>query len=151
MENKRHTGVLLVLVLLIIIVAVLIWFFAKSSPEALPVAENESSESYTLESGSGYGVQVLEDEELGTYLAGPTGMTLYATTRNECIGDCLEGWLPYMVATTEESDGPVNSVKRANAYQQTYNGVPLYYYRLDAEEGDLKGHTMDGEWFIARP
>jgi predicted lipoprotein with Yx(FWY)xxD motif len=153
---ERNSKNLLVLVLLVIAVALALIWYLVSNKFINPyenIVSNSEKELYEASPLNGYGVAVKSDSKFGDYLAGPNGKTLYTTTLAECTGDCLEAWLPYIVSAPEENDegGIIGTVKRVNAYQQTYRGAPLYYYRLDENIGDIKGHAVGGVWFAARP
>jgi len=151
-ENNKNLGA--VVIVGIIIAIGLIWYFVSSKvigPYNDKILDSEE-ELYEATPANGYGVMVKSDSQLGDYLSGPSGMTLYTTTLSECSGDCLEAWLPYIVSAPEENaEGIVGTVKRGNAYQQTYRVLPLYYFRLDEKTGDIKGHAWEGVWFVARP
>jgi predicted lipoprotein with Yx(FWY)xxD motif len=101
-------------------------------------------------------------DDLGTYLVGPEGMTLYYFTRDVtpgqsvCVGGCLEAWPPLLVGEGQElvagegvsgtlgvipsEDGPGHA---------TYRGRPLYYWVSDTEPGQTTGHGVNDVWFVA--
>jgi predicted lipoprotein with Yx(FWY)xxD motif len=102
-------------------------------------------------------------EELGSYLVGPNGMTLYSFDRDPlntsvCSGRCLENWpaltvesaddltaaegIPGTLGTTTREDGTL---------QVTYNGVPLYYWINDENVGDTTGHRVGRVWWVVPP
>ncbi len=102
-------------------------------------------------------------EELGPYLVGPNGMTLYSFTPDPlntsvCEGRCLEAWpaltvesadqltlgegIPGTLSTFERSDGTL---------QVAYNGIALYYWFRDEVVGDTTGHYVGRVWWIVPP
>ena len=101
--------------------------------------------------------------ELGQFLTGPDGKTLYVFTRDapntsNCKGDCLAVWPPLLasagrpiVADNAAAAGKFDTITTPSGNQVTYNGAPLYYYAPDAQPGDTKGHLVAGVWFVARP
>jgi predicted lipoprotein with Yx(FWY)xxD motif len=123
--------------------------FITPTDNALNKLEDEL---YNTTPSNGYGVMLKTDEKLGKYLAGPNGMTLYVTSEENCANECLNTWAPYIVGSPVQGEsGALGTIKRGNAYQQTYNKIPLYYYRGDLEVGDIKGHNVGGIWFVTRP
>ncbi len=102
-------------------------------------------------------------EELGDFLVGANGMTLYLFTKDEpgvsnCSGGCAQAWPPLLVAegnTPTIADGitgEVGTTVRDDAtIQVTYNGHPLYYWASDVEPGDTTGHGVNDVWFVVDP
>jgi len=93
---------------------------------------------------------------LGTFLAGPDGRTLYthagdSVNTSTCSGGCLTAWPPLTVATGQQpTAGPgVTGVLATFARPDgsmwvTYNGLPLYYWQGDAKAGDVTGQGING-------
>jgi predicted lipoprotein with Yx(FWY)xxD motif len=152
-NNKRHKLVWAILVFVLLLAIAISWFISRDT--SLLSGGNKDAtadEVYEVTPENGYGVSIVTDPELGSYLTGPNGLALYVTDEDTCIGSCLESWKPYIVSAPEvNSTGVVSSVPRGNAFQQTYNGEPLYFYRLDEKAGDIGGHAVGGKWFVARP
>lgn len=108
-------------------------------------------------------ISIGTSEELGTYLVGPDGMTLYSLSRdplNEsvCIDQCATNWNPLTVdsaaALTAADDvpGELATIERADgSLQVTYNGIPLYYWSNDEAPGDTTGHRVGNVWWIVPP
>jgi len=101
-------------------------------------------------------------DDLGTYLVGPEGNTLYTFTRDvtpgvsACQGGCLEAWPPLLVAEGQELaagdgvTGTLGAVPRADGtVQATYRGRPLYYWQGDTEPGQTEGQGVNNVWFVA--
>ncbi|OKL37821.1 COG4315 family predicted lipoprotein [Domibacillus mangrovi] len=103
-------------------------------------------------------IQLMENEEVGNYLADSKGMTLYYFKKDEpgksnCAGDCLANWPPF---TQKEFEVPAHfdkedfeTIKREDteAEQVTYKGYPLYYFAKDKVEGDVNGQGVKDVWF----
>jgi predicted lipoprotein with Yx(FWY)xxD motif len=101
-------------------------------------------------------------DDLGTYLVGPEGKTLYYFTRDVtpgqsvCSGGCLEAWPPLLVAegqTLVAGDGVTGTLSSApredGSMQATYRGRPLYHWAADTEPGQTTGQGVNGVWFVA--
>ena len=91
------------------------------------------------------------NDELGEFLVGAEGMTLYLFTNDEpgvsnCAGQCAENWPPLLVGEDERPTlaagipGRLGVITREDGGRQvTYNGTPLYYWINDAAPGDATG------------
>jgi predicted lipoprotein with Yx(FWY)xxD motif len=101
-------------------------------------------------------------DDLGTYLVGPDGRTLYYFTRDVtpghsvCSGGCLEAWPPLTVGDGQAVTGDDTVSGTLGAFtrddgtmQATYRGRPLYYWASDTEAGQTTGHGVNGVWFVA--
>ena len=110
----------------------------------------------------GVSVSVAESDDLGSFLVGPDGMTLYVFTRDtpnmtNCTGNCLDIWPPLLLEDGQEVDagegleGTFDSIDTPSGTQVTYDGAPLYYFASDTAEGDTSGHLVGNVWFVARP
>ncbi|MCC6831683.1 MAG: hypothetical protein IT200_10100 [Thermoleophilia bacterium] len=100
--------------------------------------------------------------DLGTFLTGKDGRTLYVFTRDTtpggsvCEGDCAMDWPPLVVAAGnwpaagEGVTGVVGVAARTDgAWQVTYDGRPLYYWKDDKAAGDTTGQGVGGVWYVA--
>ena len=100
--------------------------------------------------------------DLGTFLTGKDGLTLYFFTPDTvpgvsvCTGDCAVAWPPVTVAAGgsaaagEGVTGVVGVAPREDgSWQVTYDGRPLYYWQNDAAAGDTKGHGLNDVWWVA--
>ncbi len=108
-------------------------------------------------------VSVSENAELGYFLVGPNGMTLYLFTNDaegvsNCSGDCAVNWPPLTVAdamnvTTQPGlVGEVGTITRDDgSIQVTYNGMPLYYWKDDMAPGDATGQGVGDVWYVVKP
>jgi predicted lipoprotein with Yx(FWY)xxD motif len=102
---------------------------------------------------------------LGSFLVGPTGMTLYTLssetgTGSVCTGGCLAAWPPLLVAPGGSVAGPsgatgtFSTITRADtgSTQVAYNGRPLYYFAHDTAAGQANGQgikAFGGVWLVA--
>jgi predicted lipoprotein with Yx(FWY)xxD motif len=101
--------------------------------------------------------------ELGPFLVGPNGMTLYLFTKDtpgvsNCSGDCLANWPPLLVAEGQQPTlqpglaGTLGTIAREDGtFQVTFNDMPLYYWVNDAQPGDATGQNVGEVWFVIQP
>jgi len=113
--------------------------------------------------GSEYLVSLNKTEELGEFLVGEGGMTLYSYTpdpldKSVCNGKCAEAWPPLTVESAdkitadEEIPGDFGTTKRDDGtLQVTYNGIPLYYWFKDTKAGDTTGQRVGNIWWVVPP
>ena len=96
---------------------------------------------------------------VGTVLTDQSGKTLYASQQEargviKCTGSCLGFWFPVTVgkgATPRAAStitGTLGSIQRSDdrARQLTYNGQPLYTFRLDAAPGQTHGNNFTDQF-----
>lgn len=103
-------------------------------------------------------VQVRYDAQLGHFLTGPDGMTLYyfgndSEGVSNCTGGCLESWPPLMADAVTASPlaipGAFSLIERDQGMQVAYNGMPLYYFARDGAPGDTNGQNVGDVWWVA--
>jgi len=100
--------------------------------------------------------------DLGTFLTGKDGLTLYYFTKDTepgksvCEGDCATNWPPVTVAPGswpaggDGVTGVVGVAARSDgSWQVTYDGRPLYYFAKDAAAGDTNGQGVGDVWYVA--
>lgn len=104
-----------------------------------------------------------ESEELGRFLVGPEGLTLYRFNPDEpgvsvCYDQCAIIWPPFMVDEGVEPRGNAGVVgelgttlRDDGTIQVTYQGMPLYYWISDQAPGDTFGQGVDDVWFVVPP
>jgi len=132
---------------------------ALGTVASLPAAA-QSPEASTAPAGPAALATATSD--LGTFLTGANGMTLYYFTRDAfaghsvCAGGCATAWPPLLVGEDAEITagdgvtGVVGQIERPDdTYQVTYDGRPLYYFAKDAAAGDTTGQEVGGVWFVA--
>jgi len=103
----------------------------------------------------------LHTTKIGKVLATSSGRTLYLFMadhggKSSCYGQCPTYWPPLM-KKGKVSAGPgvkaalLGTTKRKNGkLQVTYNGRPLYLFKLDKGAGQIKGQRQDffgGKWY----
>ncbi len=102
--------------------------------------------------------------DLGRFLVGPDGYTLYFFTNDtegvsNCTGGCLENW-PALTVESEDAlsvqpglAGEFGVITRTDdsSLQVTYNGWPLYYWLNDEVPGDATGQNVGDVWFVVQP
>ncbi len=110
-----------------------------------------------------YSVGVRNSEDLGDFLVGADGLTLYMFTNDNenestCYGECELNWPPLLVQAGEVPvpgfgvTGELGATLRDDdTLQVTYNGMPLYYWVNDAAPGDTTGHGLGDVWFVVSP
>lgn len=103
------------------------------------------------------------NDELGDFLVGANGMTLYVFTNDEpgksnCYDRCAQNWPPLLVEQGEEPvagegvPGELGVIEREDGgFQVTYNDMPLYFWIKDTKPGDATGHGVNDVWFVAAP
>jgi predicted lipoprotein with Yx(FWY)xxD motif len=107
------------------------------------------------------GIKVMQKEELGSFLAAASGMTLYSYSKDEIgVSNCNEGcavnWPPFYVnpaAIFEGCEGSdFTTITRTDGrLQTTYKNAPLYYFKNDKYPGDTFGNGIGKVWSIVKP
>ena len=101
-------------------------------------------------------------DDLGTYLVGAEGLTLYYFTKDVtpgqsvCSGGCLEAWPPLLVGDGQQlaaGDGVTGTLatfpRDDGSMQATYRGRPLYYWQGDTAASETNGQGIGDVWFVA--
>lgn len=103
------------------------------------------------------------NDELGNFLVGPGGMTLYIFLEDDvdesyCYDECARDWHPLVVRgdaqplAGEGVPGTLALIEREDGSSQvTYNGIPLYFFHEDEAPGDALGDGAKEVWFAALP
>jgi predicted lipoprotein with Yx(FWY)xxD motif len=91
---------------------------------------------------------------IGPVLANSKGYTLYWYAKDTrmtsaCTGGCATAWPPVIgkpsAAMGVRLTGKLGTITRAGGVQQaTYNGHPLYTFKLDTAPGQVKGNGVNG-------
>jgi predicted lipoprotein with Yx(FWY)xxD motif len=101
--------------------------------------------------------------DVGDYLTGTDGMTLYTFKPDEelvstCEAACADAWPPLIVedgASVAAGDGVTGSLETFErpdgSMQVAYDGAPLYYFARDTAPGEVNGHGAGDAWFVAVP
>jgi predicted lipoprotein with Yx(FWY)xxD motif len=122
-----------------------------------------SSTSGAGVSGSGPGIKTVSTS-IGTVLTSSKGFTLYwfapdTATKSTCNGKCAHFWPPVhgpaSAASGVSLPGKFGTITRADgSVQASYDGHPLYTYRLDRAPGQTKGNGLNlngGFWHAITP
>jgi predicted lipoprotein with Yx(FWY)xxD motif len=119
--------------------------------------------SHSLAAGSATAGHVtLHKTTLGKVLATSSGRTLYLFLKDKhaksaCYGQCAVYWPPLMkkgalLAGPGVKAKLLGTTKRKNGKRQvTYNGHPVYLYKLDSSAGEVSGQGQNffgGKWFV---
>ena len=108
-------------------------------------------------------VEIGYNEELGAFLVGANGLTLYQFANDEkgesnCTDQCATAWPPLLVEEGEilssgpDVDSELSTIQRKDGtVQVTYDDMPLYFYVGDENFGDANGHASGGVWSILKP
>jgi len=135
------------LVRLITLVALASITLAACQPSAGGASSPSSAGSVTVGSAN---------SNLGTFLTGPNGKTLYthagdSMNTSTCTGGCLTAWPALTVASGQQPTagsgvtGTLGTFSRSDGSMQvTYNGLPLYYWQGDTKAGDTTGQGVSG-------
>ena len=119
-----------------------------------------STANETARAQSGTTIGIGGNAELGSFLVGPDGMTLYIFTvdpagESACTGQCAANWPPLTVAEGEEPtaaagvEGTLDIYVRDDGSRQVLlDGKPLYYWAFDNAPGDATGHGVNNVWFV---
>jgi predicted lipoprotein with Yx(FWY)xxD motif len=103
------------------------------------------------------------NEQLGGFLVGPNGMSLYRFNPDEpgvsnCYDQCAANWPPLLLEGGEMPGGNAGVVGRLGTAERddgtiqiTYEGMPLYNWVNDAAPGDATGHGVNDVWFVVPP
>ena len=98
-------------------------------------------------------VSVRKVPGIGAVLADRSGKTLYSPQQEAdgkimCTGGCLSFWFPVRVAAGAALRAPggvsgaLGTIHRPGLTQLTYNGKPLYTFRLDQAPGQAHGNDF---------
>jgi len=108
-------------------------------------------------------VTVSSSKDLGKFLVGKDGMTLYSyppdkINESVCYDQCAKAWPPLMVDSADQikaGDGIPGkfgtTTRKDGKLQVTYNGIPLYYWFKDTKAGDTTGHRVGRIWWVVPP
>jgi len=104
------------------------------------------------------------NSDLGQFLVGANGMTLYMYTKDEanksnCYDQCATNWPPLLVKEGADApvlqlglDGKLDVIDRTDGTKQVaFNGMPLYFWVKDTKPGDATGQNVGSVWFVIQP
>ena len=126
-----------------------------SSSAAAADGSTQQAVGGTQQAAAGLTISSRQVSGVGTVLTNQSGRTLYTPEQEangsiKCTGSCLSFWFPVTMAqgTTPHAasglTGKLGSVKRPDNgdLQVTYNGDPLYTFRLDSAPGQAHGNNF---------
>jgi predicted lipoprotein with Yx(FWY)xxD motif len=128
----------------------------SSSSSSTSPGPTSASAASTPSSPAAAGTATLKTEHtsLGTVLANGHGFTVYwfaadHGTKSACTSACAAVWPPVtgtpQAAAGVSLPGKLGTITRAGgAAQATYNGHPLYTFKLDTAPGQVKGNGVNG-------
>lgn len=105
-------------------------------------------------------VELGNNDNLGQFLVGEDGKTLYlftpdSATKSVCNAECAAAWPPLTledgetVTGGEGVTGTFTTITRDDGTKQAaYNGHPLYYYAGDKAAGDVNGQGLNSKWYV---
>ena len=143
-----------------VLVAALALALAAAGVAAAAAVTHQSSGS--LAAGKAVAGKVtLHKTKIGKVLATSSGRTLYLFMvdkhgRSACYGQCATYWPPLMKKGKLRAGAGVKAMllgttKRKNGTRQvTYNGHPVYLFKLDKGAGQVAGQRQNffgGRWF----
>ena len=130
---------------------------SSSSSSTAPQSGTTSSSAPASASGSpaaaGTAALKTESSSLGTVLANGQGLTVYwfaadHGTTSACTGACAAAWPPVtgtpQAAAGVSLSGKLGTITRAGGVKQaTYNGHPLYTFKVDTAPGQVNGNAVN--------
>lgn len=152
--------------IILIIIAAAGWYFYSTRPPmtAPPSAQTSTNATTTPIIGYNLALGVDGTPQLGNYLIGYTGMTVYtydedAGNQSNCYDQCAQEWPPYIVSPVDDIHqlqmgvtGTVGTTVRSDgSLQLTYDGHPLYFYSGDKTGDDTAGNGVGGTWHVVKP
>jgi predicted lipoprotein with Yx(FWY)xxD motif len=144
-----------------VLVAVVALALAAAGAATAAVVTHRSSQSVAA-SRMTAGLVTLHQTKVGKVLATSSGRTLYLfkadrNGRSACYGQCATYWPPLMKKGTLRAGTGLKAkllgtTKRKNGtLQVTYNGHPLYGFKLDTKAGQVAGQGQNffgGKWYV---
>ena len=127
----------------------------SSSSSSSSTAPSSSAPASTSASPAAAGTATLKTEQssLGTVLANGQGLTVYwfaadHGTTSACTGACAAAWPPVtgtpQAAAGVSLSGTLGTITRAGGVKQaTYNGHPLYTFKVDSAPGQVNGNAVN--------
>lgn len=97
---------------------------------------------------------MMSDTPMGSVLTDDAGYTLYTFDRDDtgvsnCYEQCAANWPPFMAADDAVPEGSFTLVQRTDGTQMwAVDGMPLYYWKSDANPGDTTGDGVGDVWHV---
>lgn len=122
---------------------------------------SETEDTYNTIVENQTNVELKTTTNLGKILVDANGRSLYFFAKDtketsNCNNGCLDNWPVFYQENIQTGSGldmnDFKTITRADGSKQTtYKDWPLYYFRNDANEGDVNGEAVGGVWFVAKP
>jgi predicted lipoprotein with Yx(FWY)xxD motif len=108
--------------------------------------------------GNGPVVSTRQLSSLGNVLVNSAGLTVYSPEQEangtiKCTGACLSFWFPVTVSSPGQAHaagitGTLGTIRRPDdgKTQLTYNGRPLYTFKLDSSPGQASGNGFKDQF-----
>lgn len=144
------------IIYVIVLAGALVAGCTGSGATTAPVSQAPASQAPGSAAAGPVTVGSATSATLGAYLVGPNGLALYThtgdgATSSTCTGQCAVAWPPLTVGAGMQATagagvtGPLATLTRADGtVQVTYMGLPLYYWKGDAQAGDTTGEGVNG-------
>jgi predicted lipoprotein with Yx(FWY)xxD motif len=116
-----------------------------------------------VSASSAAGLSIKNKDGIGAYLTDEKGMTLYlfkkdSSGQSACASSsgCLEKWPVFFAEKIEAVEGidvaGIGVITREDGKKQnTYKGLPLYYFFKDKAPGDTLGQGVNNVWYVVAP
>ncbi len=133
-----------------------------ASPTQAPAASGATQAPIPVTAGAVI-VDMAQNSKLGQLLVDGQGRTLYdwkndAPGVSNCYDQCAVNWPPLLVSDASHVtagqgvSGALGAIQRKDgSYQVTYNDLPLYYFKGDANPGDTNGQGIGNTWYVVPP
>jgi predicted lipoprotein with Yx(FWY)xxD motif len=128
-----------------------------------PALADDATPAATAAAGSGTLISLSSSKDLGKFLVGKDGLTLYTFTpdplnNSVCYDKCAFAWPPLLVDSADKITvadgipGKFSAITRKDGkLQVAYNGMALYYWFKDVKAGDTTGQRVDRAWWVVPP
>lgn len=139
----------------------------SASPSDPSLTRSSDEDSTPLPPENGNFVNIGKNDKVGDYIADTRGLALYAfeldgPNESKCVGPCIKKWTPLLVkgisfppTVDSKLDATlVGLFDRGDGFQASYNKIPLYLFKQDTKQGDIKGHKLKefgGIWSLITP
>jgi predicted lipoprotein with Yx(FWY)xxD motif len=126
---------------------------SSTTPYAATTSSSAPASAPSTPAAAGTAILKTEHSSLGTVLANGQGLTVYWFAADHgmtsaCTGACAAAWPPVIgtpqAASGVSLTGKLGTITRAGGVKQaTYNGHPLYTFKVDSAPGQVKGNGVD--------
>ncbi len=156
------TGGAVAILVVLILTACASVLTPTATPVPIPITAPTAASSTSSGTSTGDVIKLAQIQGFGLFLTDAAGRTLYAFDKDtkdtsNCTGNCLQNWPPFTVHGTPQAGDRINAslistfMRSDGTMQAEYDGHPLYYYSVDKNPGDVKGHGVGGVWHVLSP